>query len=349
MPSSITELKACPLCGLSAPELSELQEQEQRIKQYVYSEVLPESPSHRRTFVTLGRIAGKDAAWVHCTACGRYEISNRQLKQLCDHQDQLHLLSAVTRFHWETTGKRYRVSSGWLAEVRSLQHISVTERADRLLDYIERRTLVPGESVEMRCEFDWPLICVKRSEREVLSYLIRHLASAGYIEKVSSHSGSLLLTLTVVGWQYLRPFGGGRRGHVFIAMSYADELRRVFTEGLAAAVRDCGMVPVLQSEDRHTGNITQRMLGQIRSCELVVADLTGERPNVYYEAGFAQALGRPVIFTCRKGEPVHFDTAQFPRIEWTTVEQLRSELADWLRAITPSAKMSESESTSEKP
>ena len=36
---------------------------------------------------------------------------------------------------------------------------------------------------------------------------------------------------------------------------------------------------------------------------VVLADLTGERPNCYFEAGYAHALGKQLILTIRKGEP----------------------------------------------
>lgn len=214
------------------------------------------------------------------------------------------------------------------------------ERAETLLRYFEKKTQTPGEWIKFHPNLDSPLVDAGGVKAgSVFGFYLGYLKSAGLIEQATSMGEEVRITFE--GWLHLHPIGGGgRRGHVFIAMSYADDLRSVFDEGLAAAVRDCGMIPVLQADDRHTGNIIQRMLGQIRSCELVVADLTGERPNVYYETGFAQGIARPVIFTCKKGERVHFDTAQFPRIEWETMGQLRRELADWLRAITPSAKAS---------
>jgi hypothetical protein len=44
---------------------------------------------------------------------------------------------------------------------------------------------------------------------------------------------------------------------------------------------------------------------------LLVADFTGQRGGVYWEAGFAQGLGIPVIRTCKSDElwKLHFDTA----------------------------------------
>lgn len=51
----------------------------------------------------------------------------------------------------------------------------------------------------------------------------------------------------------------------------------------------------------------------------MIADITGARGGVYFEAGFAKALGRDVFFTCRKdrfSQDKHFDTEHFHHTTW---------------------------------
>jgi len=43
--------------------------------------------------------------------------------------------------------------------------------------------------------------------------------------------------------------------------------------------------------------------------QLILDDLSGERPNCYYEAGFAQALGEEIIFAAQQKYTIHFDLA----------------------------------------
>jgi len=60
----------------------------------------------------------------------------------------------------------------------------------------------------------------------------------------------------------------------------------------------------------------------------MVADVTGHRQAVYFEAGFAMALGLTVIFTCHQDDldDCSFDTRQYPHILWESHEELREKL-----------------------
>ena len=80
--------------------------------------------------------------------------------------------------------------------------------------------------------------------------------------------------------------------------------------------------------------ISDRILAEIRLAEFVVADFTGQRQSVYFEAGFARGLGREVIWCCRKDQvdDLHFDTKHLGHVVWETQEDLRQKLADSIRA-----------------
>jgi hypothetical protein len=61
-----------------------------------------------------------------------------------------------------------------------------------------------------------------------------------------------------------------------------------------------------------------------------LADLSGERPNCYYECGFAHALGKEIILTVAAKEPVHFDMAGYRFLVWETEAELRRRLKERL-------------------
>ncbi len=65
----------------------------------------------------------------------------------------------------------------------------------------------------------------------------------------------------------------------------------------------------------------------------MVADLSGEKQNVYWEHGFAWALDPAKVITIAKsGTKVHFDLQGYHRIEYETLDQLKTELINEFKA-----------------
>ena len=70
-----------------------------------------------------------------------------------------------------------------------------------------------------------------------------------------------------------------------------------------------------------------------RHASFVVADLTGERPNVYLEVGYAWGLGKPVILLARDGQKLHFDLAHHKCIFYKTIGKLAADLERLVREL----------------
>jgi nucleoside 2-deoxyribosyltransferase len=81
------------------------------------------------------------------------------------------------------------------------------------------------------------------------------------------------------------------------------------------------------------GDIHDEALAEIRKSRIVVVDLTGERQNVDYEAGFAEGLGLPVVYTAKEGTKLHFDVRQRNCIMWTDDADLGNLLKARLEAL----------------
>jgi hypothetical protein len=79
-------------------------------------------------------------------------------------------------------------------------------------------------------------------------------------------------------------------------------------------------------------------LEAIAKSELVFCELSGERPNCYYEAGFAHALGKELILAVRTTDKVHFDLAGHRFIERDTEHELRQKLRARFAALTSKEK-----------
>ena len=57
------------------------------------------------------------------------------------------------------------------------------------------------------------------------------------------------------------------------------------------------------------GSITEAMIHELETADLVIADLTGHNPNVFYEIGYRQARGLPYIHLRQPGTVLPFDVA----------------------------------------
>lgn len=106
----------------------------------------------------------------------------------------------------------------------------------------------------------------------------------------------------------------------------ADAVRSVF--------RSFGVRAIRADDLEHEGLITERVLNEIRTSEFLFADLTGVRPNVYYEIGYAHALGKRVILFRRSGTGLHFDLAGYNCPEYENLRDLREKLTKRLVSLT---------------
>lgn len=94
-------------------------------------------------------------------------------------------------------------------------------------------------------------------------------------------------------------------------------------------------IQALTADDiEHDEAITDRILDEIETSEFLIADLTYERPNVYYEIGQAHARNKRVILFRRKDTKLHFDVAHRNCPEYENTTDLKTRLRTRLEAIT---------------
>lgn len=121
-------------------------------------------------------------------------------------------------------------------------------------------------------------------------------------------------------------------GQAFVIMQIGSpELDRVYELAMVPALRGCGLVA--RRVDRHNagGLLHSEIIAFIEESDLIVADLTHERPNCYLEVGYAMGTGRftNLILTAREdhsadspnhqpgGPKVHFDLIGYDILFWT--------------------------------
>jgi hypothetical protein len=92
----------------------------------------------------------------------------------------------------------------------------------------------------------------------------------------------------------------------FVIMPFAPEFDDVYATIKASVEAACDSNPLRcfrLDESRPAGRITDRLLKELHSASICIADLTGESPNVMWEVGYAMALEKPtIIITQEKGE-----------------------------------------------
>jgi hypothetical protein len=109
-------------------------------------------------------------------------------------------------------------------------------------------------------------------------------------------------------------------------------------EDIYEAYKECfvkfGIKAIRADEIEHEDVITKKIIEAIQNSEFLVGDLTNERPSVYYEIGYAHALGRRVILYRRAGTSIHFDLAAYNCPEYKNITELKSYLMKRLEDTT---------------
>jgi hypothetical protein len=90
-----------------------------------------------------------------------------------------------------------------------------------------------------------------------------------------------------------------------------------------------GFVCKLSVDNAAPGNIMNQVWQDIRRSDVIVADLTGQNPNVFYEMGLAHALGKAIIMIKQQdAHPVPFDVRNYKYKEYELAKL--AELESWL-------------------
>ena len=148
------------------------------------------------------------------------------------------------------------------------------------------------------------------------------------------------------GWAYNDELKRGQADSrkAFMAMKFGDEeLDRVFQKTLKPAMEAVGFdLFSLAERDRwKAGLIDDRMRVEIQSSAILLTDLTHQNAGAYWEAGYAEGLGTPVIYTCEKSvfekQKTHFDTNHHVTIIWDpeNLEEAVEDLKATVRATLP--------------
>ena len=118
----------------------------------------------------------------------------------------------------------------------------------------------------------------------------------------------------------------------FVIMSFSKnpKIERPYQRGIKKVVSSLGFNCVRMDELPHLAKITDKIEECIRGAYFVIADLTENRRNCYYELGYAHGLKKPVILIARRGTKTEFDLSHYPTIFYDSEKKLSQELERWI-------------------
>ena len=136
------------------------------------------------------------------------------------------------------------------------------------------------------------------------------------------------VNLTLKGWKrYKKEKRGEFAGNYgFIAMQFNDSELDFFIDKIVKPTvkEETGYDLVDMRDVAQAGVIDNIMRVQIRDAAFVIADLTHDNHGAYWEAGYAEGLGKPVVYICEKTkfekEKSHFDTNHCTTVPWSRDE-----------------------------
>jgi nucleoside 2-deoxyribosyltransferase/predicted RNA-binding Zn-ribbon protein involved in translation (DUF1610 family) len=278
-----------------------------------------------------------------CERCGSFEISRvdvgySQSKE-CPWRESRHLISAWIRRE-NISGVTPFIGKGVIMKdwIEQLKHAGFPETTNEklnalLLMYADNTK--GNYQARILSNSDQPELIAKIGAKNIdeVRGLTRFLEEMDYIGKIGGVHGSL--RITAKGWFHvdeLRKISADSNS-AFVAMWFHDTTKE-YREAVVAATQYCNYKPIILDQEEYNGFIMEQVVSQIKQARFIVADFTcrpesieengkikaGVRGGVYWEAGLAYGLGKPVIHTCEDNEDAknrrHFDIDQYNTIFW---------------------------------
>lgn len=113
----------------------------------------------------------------------------------------------------------------------------------------------------------------------------------------------------------------------FVLMPFDASFDDVYKLGIKEACNAAGAYSERVDEQTYDGRILDRIYNQIAKADFIVADMTGRNPNVFYEVGYAHALGKRTVLVVKTVNEIPFDLRHFPHVVYGgSISVLRDKL-----------------------
>lgn len=173
-------------------------------------------------------------------------------------------------------------------------------KLEKLLAAIKRKSKYFGYLVELDYDKDYPLAYAQNGDE--LFAFINQLRAMGLLELKSEDSQTKFVSLSGEGWKQLSRLTKTIKQKQGFVAAWFDPSTDESISTIKQAIESCGFAPMCIKTEHFKETIMDKALGELQNSRFVVVDLTGSRPSVFFEAGYARALNIETIFVYKEDE-----------------------------------------------
>lgn len=289
--------------------------------------------------VSSHKVFNNGEMWkIKCPRCGNYKVTDSAKDMVLESlsKNKKIRLSIIIRNSNLRNRDLFEIDTENIKEIiDTYVKLTVPEKIDKLQINLSKMVNNPNDVISVSDSIDWP-IAYAEDETE-LTYYLEYLQENGLVRFSNKSSGTADFVITVQGWRSISELQKNisTSNNAFVAMNFDDEFDELYEKYIKEAITACGFQSIRSDKVEHVDLIDDKIIADIKESRFVVAEFTGQKHGVYFEAGYARGLGLPVIWVCKKDDlkNLHFDTNHYNQIDWETPEELKKRLYDRIRAV----------------
>ncbi|MBE8540250.1 hypothetical protein [Geoglobus acetivorans] len=119
----------------------------------------------------------------------------------------------------------------------------------------------------------------------------------------------------------------------FVLIPFKTQFYRIFENIIKLALEEVGFKVVKADDIFEPGPVIEQIWEYINKAEIILADVTGRNPNVFYELGIAHTLGKNVIIITQSEDDVPFDLRHLRYFKYEDNEKGWEKLKETLKKV----------------
>ena len=348
-------------------------------KEYCYfcgSQIIDRTPKNNGIPIISGD------SYIECPLCGKYHFTPKVKLEFAEYRNETaYFLYHHNRFDSENndnkkyvkleksnksneiTSKLHDLSSSsfiykYLDEIINFYPQKFSEKIDNCILALSKNAKLPGNKASLSLQ-ELSIICCSEksySEDKVSDYgnkqILSILTYLQHNKLISSkphlQNGINEYDIEPEMWLKVEELEKSDKNNknVFIAMKFHEDTQKI-REAIKQGLKDSGFKSILMDEEIHGNQIIPYMLKMMRDSRFLIMESTLPNMGAYFEAGYAEGLGKQVIVCCKKEafdrqinntdpqkeKSIHFDIAQKQLLIWKDLNDLTKQLKEWIEAL----------------